>query len=142
LLKDLRRPSQKISYTLLKRYTEIITDYLSDLKAIAEHLERQKHPDYTFFRGGKNYGVHTWEVFRLSRQLAIQSAFRGLPFHVDHKTSQIASVFVLRQALEQKFEPLIAVRIYNSSGQTPRLRHDVHYDFIANNPYYFALPLG
>lgn len=138
LLKELRRTSHKISHTILKRYADIVTDYIFDLRGIAEHLERQKDPTYSFLRGEKNYGVHTWEVFRLSRQLAIQSAFRGLPFHVDHKASQIASVFVLRQALEAKFERLIAVHIHNSSGQTPRLRHDFHYDFIANNPSYFT----
>jgi len=137
LLKTMRGKSQKVSHATLKRCADIVTDYIFDLKEIAEHLERQKDPKYSFFKGGKNYGVHTFEVFRLSRQLAVQSAFRGMPFHVDHKTAQIASMFVLRQALEKRFERLIGVQIYNSSLQTPKLRHDFHYDFIAKHPAYF-----
>jgi hypothetical protein len=75
-----------------------------------------------FFIGSKAYGAYSWEVFRLSRQLALQSAYRGLPFHLDHKTSQIAAAFVLRQALECKFTRLIGVGFHDSSLGTPRVR--------------------
>jgi hypothetical protein len=137
LIKQIRGNNGKINHTSLRKYSEAIRDYLFDLRPLVEHLERRKDPSYEFFSGGKNYSVHTWELFRLSRQLAIQSAYRKEPFHVDHKTSQIASIFVLRQALEAKFERIIAVALYDSLGQTPKLRHGFHYDFINANPAYF-----
>jgi hypothetical protein len=89
------------------------------------------------FSGHRTHGVLTLEVFRTSQQLAIQSAFYNQPFHIDHKVSQIASVFVLRQALEEKFFRLVGVEIYDRDGNSPRLRHMFHYDFILANPSYF-----
>ena len=116
LVKIMRGDASRVSCSNLRRYKEIVQDYLG---------------------GRKSYGVHSWEVFRISRQLAIQSAYRKQSFHIDHKTGQIASIFMLRQALEAKFERLVAVNIYNSSQQTPKLRHGFHYEFINNNPTYF-----
>ncbi len=138
LLKELRGNNQSVSHSNLRRYSEVVRDYVYDLKPIAEHLEKRKDPNYVFFSGAKSYHIYTFELFRLSRQLAIQSAFRKLPFHIDHKASQIASVFVLRQALEAKLERLIAVNLYNSTGSGPKLKHGFHYEFIASNPSYFT----
>jgi len=138
LLVQMRGGRVKITSKSLQNYSEIVRSYVFDLKPVAEHLERQKDKDYVLFVGWQNYGVHTWEVFRVSRQLAIQSAFRGQLFHMDFKTSQIASVFVLRQALEAKFFRLVGVEIYNKDGDSPKLRHMFHYDFIVSHPHYFT----
>lgn len=127
----------KVSNTVLRTYSETVRDYLFDLQPIVEFLERKKDGKYEFFRGRKSYGVMSWELFRVSRQLAIQSSFRNKPLHIDHKTAQIVSIFVLRQALEAKFERIVAVILYDKNAQTPRLRHGFHYDFVADNPNYF-----
>jgi hypothetical protein len=81
--------------------------------------------------------VLTLEVFNASRQLSRQSAFYGQPFRMDHKAAQIASVFILRQALESKFFRLVGVEIYDRNGNSPKLRHMFHYDFILANASYF-----
>jgi hypothetical protein len=73
----------------------------------------------------------------LSRQLAVQSAFRDNPIGIDHRVGQLTSIFVLRQALEAKFERLVGVGIYNKYGDTPRLRHGFHHDFIKTHRQYF-----
>jgi hypothetical protein len=121
----------------LKRNAEIIRNYLFDLKGIAEHLEQRKNPGYQFLSGAKNDNVRpTWQIFQLSRQLIIGAGLPESDFH--HSASKIAAVFVLRQALEAKFGQLVAVDVYNSFGQIPRLKHDFHYEFIADNPAYFS----
>jgi len=40
---------------------------------------------------------------------------------------------MLRQALEAKFERIVQVIPYNTSGDTPKLKHDFHYSFIKTN---------
>lgn len=137
LLKQIRGEKSVLTQGSLQKYAEVIRDYLFDLRPLVETLERRRDPTYEFFGGGKNYGVHTWELFRFSRQLAVQSAFRRERFHFDHKVAQITSIFVLRQAMEKKFERLVAVALYDKLGQTPKLRHGFQYDFIANNLKYF-----
>ncbi len=137
LVNNIQGNHTKPQYKDLMRYHELVRDFIHDLKPIAEYLERQKNPTYTFFHGHKSYSVHTWEVFRISQQLAVQSAFRNQYLHFDHKTARIVSVFVLRQALEAKFFRLVAVEIYNKTGDTPRLKHLFHYDFIEKNNSYF-----
>lgn len=134
LIKELKGANGIVPMTNLRRFSEIVRDYLFDLLPIVEFLERRKDASYEFFRGGKSYGVASWEIFRVSRQLAIQSAFRGKPFHIDHKTSQIASIFVLRQALEAKFNRIIGVYFFDKNEKTPKVKHDFHYAFIASNP--------
>jgi hypothetical protein len=133
LIDEIKGANGKVPIASLRRYSEIVRDYLFDLLPIAEFLERRKDDRYEFFRGGKSYGVASWEIFRVSRQLAIQSAFRGKPFHIDHKTSQIACVFVFRQALEAKFNRIVAVYFLDKNGQTPKIKHDFHYNFIVSN---------
>ena len=125
-----------ITFDVLTQYGQIIRDYLFDLREILSFLQRNV-AGWTFFHGGKNSGTSSWEVFILARQLAYQSTYigTGAPFH--HKTAQIASIFVLRQALELRFERLIAVYPTNSRGKPPKLRHGFHQEFIASNPQFF-----
>ncbi len=133
LIKDMRHGSKTISHTILKRYAEIIVDYLFDLKAIIEHLEQRHNLHYVFFEGSSSQTPMTWQIFRLSQQLALQSTFKGSTFHMDHMVTQIASTFVLRQALETKFSRLVGVGFYNSLYASPRLDHSFHYNFIKDN---------
>ena len=137
LVGEIRGSNARVRFADLMRYEKILRDYVFDLKPVAEYLERQKNADYVFFRGAKSYHVHTWEVFLLSRQLAIQSVFKNSGVSMDHKTAQIASVFVLRQALEAKFLRLIGVEIFDRNGDTPKLRHLFHYEFIVKHLPYF-----
>jgi hypothetical protein len=125
-----------ITFAVLSRYSRIIIDYLFDLREILTFLQR-KVPGWTFFKGEKNFGVSSWQVYILARGLASQSTYMdsGSPF--DHKTAQIASIFVLRQAMELRFERLIAVYPTDRKGKPPKLKHGFHHEFIAANPQFF-----
>ncbi|MFQ3456465.1 hypothetical protein PMN64_24595 [Bradyrhizobium sp. UFLA01-814] len=133
-MRDLNNGS--ISYAVLSRFGRILIDYLFDLREILIVLKR-KEPGWKFFNGEKNSGATSWEIFGLARGLAFQSTYveSGPPF--DHKIAQIASIFVLRQAMELRFERLIAVYPTDRNGKPPKLRHGFHQEFIAANPSFF-----
>lgn len=138
LLHSIAPPPQQISLALLQQHKEVLRDYVFDLIEIATFLEQKRDPNYVFLSGGKNPTVHSWELYVLGRQLAIQSSFRDKGVHYQHKTAQIAAIFVLRQALELRFERLIAVYPRGPKGETPRLRHGFHFDFIVAQPHHFT----
>lgn len=117
----------------LNKYSELITDFIFDLMPIATYLEQKKDPNYEFLRGGKFYGVESFQIFNLSVDLSANSKLSENHPRLDHKTSQIASVFLLRQALEAKFERIVAVSLQDRKGDTPRLKHNFHYDFVKSN---------
>jgi len=125
-----------ITTALLLAWKTIIIDYIFDLKDIVEFLERKK-PGYVFFRGHKNAGVHSWQVYVLSRSLAYQSVSQRTVPQFDHKLAQIAAIFVLRQSLELRFERLIGVYPEDKNGRAPRLKHGFHQEFIEKHPRYF-----
>src|SRR5579871_779183 len=83
-----------ITLAVLTQYSRIILDYLFDLREIFTFLQRNV-PGWTFFQGGKNSGVTSWEVYILAHRLALQSTYIGTGPPFDHKTAQIASIFVL-----------------------------------------------
>jgi hypothetical protein len=125
-----------ITFETLSRYRPIIQDYLFDLREILVFLQ-QNVPGWTFFEGGKNSGVSSWEVYLLARGLAYQSTYAETGLPLDHKAAQIASIFVLRQAMELRFERLIAVYPTDPKGKPPKLKHGFHQDFIVANPQFF-----
>jgi len=125
-----------ITFAVLTWHRHIIRDYLFDLREILVILQRNV-PNWTFFDGGKNSDVSSWEVYILALGLAYQSTYIGTGAPFDHKAAQIASIFILRQALELRFERLIAVYPNDPKGKPPRLRHGFHQDFIADNPHFF-----
>ena len=125
-----------ITFAVLSGYSRIIQDYLFDLRKILVFLQRNV-PGWTFFQGGKNSSVSSWEVYILARGLAFQSTYTGTGAPFDHKTAQIASIFVLRQAMELRFERLVAVYPTDAKGKPPRLKHGFHQEFIAANPQFF-----
>jgi hypothetical protein len=116
----------------LLRLREVLRDYVFDLKRYVEWLERRHH--ITLFAGGKNYRIESFQLFMLARQLGHGSGDLG-----DHKTSQAACIFALRQALEARFFRAIGVDLLDQYGQTPKTRHGLQMDFIAGNPQFFEL---
>jgi hypothetical protein len=125
-----------VTMARLMPWKDVIIDYIFDLIEIVQVLER-KNPGYVFFPGGKNPGVHSWEVYILSRGLAYQSAHRGQLPQFGHKAAQITAVFALRQSLELRFERLIGVYPEDKKGKGPRLKHGFHQEFICAHPQYF-----
>jgi hypothetical protein len=81
--------SNGITMAQLMPWKAIVIDYIFDLLDIVSFLERNT-PGYVFFRGEKNAGVHSWQVYVLSRSLAYQSVYQGELPQFDHKSSQIA----------------------------------------------------
>lgn len=125
-----------ITFETILRYGNIIRDYLFDLREILVILQRNV-TGWSFFNGMKNSSVDSWEVYNLARGLAYQSTHTGTGAPFDHKTAQIASIFVLRQAMELRFERLIAVYPTDRKGKPPRLKHGFHQDFIVENSKFF-----
>lgn len=137
LEKEMRRLGNgSVTADVLMSFASIIRDYLFDLREILAFLQRNVD-SWRFFEGGKNSDVTSWEVFRLAQGLAYQSTFKGTGAPFAHKTAQIASVIVLRQAMELRFERLIGVYPHDRNGKSPKLRHGFHHDFIAANDQFF-----
>ncbi len=126
----------KITYEGVWRYSDFLTDYLFDLREILVQL--QSNVDgWQFFDGHKVSGVTSWEIYGLANGLAWQSTFAKPGKSLNHKAGQIASIGVLRQALEKRFERLIAVYPIDPNENSPRLRHGYHQEFIAAHPELF-----
>lgn len=134
--KEMMNTKGVITYQKLKKYKSTIRDYIFDLKPIVEYLERKKNINYNFFNGQKYYGLMPFQTFLASRQLSAMSLSKNI--QLDHKSSQIAATFMLRQALETKFDRLIGVILHDKLGQNPKLRHDFNYKFIQNNLHLFV----
>ncbi|ESZ26595.1 hypothetical protein X733_29450 [Mesorhizobium sp. L2C067A000] len=126
-----------ITFVVLSRCGPIIRDYIFDLREILVVLQKNV-PGWKFFDGLKNSTVTSWQVYILARGLAFQSVqiSDGKPLF-EHKTAQIGSIFVLRQAMELRFERLIAVYPIDPKDKSPKLRHGFHQEFIAENPQFF-----
>lgn len=125
-----------ITAAALTQFRAILNDYIFDLREVLVPLQKNVK-GWTVFAGGKSFGVSSWEVYRLARSLAIQSAWAPTGIFLDHKASQIAAIAVLRQAMELRFERLIAVYPFDSKGKPPRLKHGFHQEFIVANPQFF-----
>lgn len=137
LVNELRNASNGIlTAATLIQFSAVFTDYLFDLREILAPLQKNI-TGWRFFVGVKSFVISSWEVYRLARSLSIQSAWGPTGIHLDHKASQIASILVLRQAMELRFERLISVYPRDSKGNTPKLRHGFHQDFITTNPQFF-----
>lgn len=131
------RNNGAITLTELVRFSDTLIDYVFDLNEVVRFLQRNVD-GYVFINGFKTSQVTSWEVFLLAKGLAYQSSQTGPARQFCHKTAQIASIFVLRQAMELRFERLIAVYPINDKGLPPRLRHGFHQDFIVAHPQFFV----
>jgi hypothetical protein len=136
LFDRIRDQNGNITTASLVPWKSILRDYIFDLNDIVPFLQRRVQ-GYVFFNGGSNSYPHSWEFFQLSRSLALQSAFTGSGPQFGHKTALIAAIFVLRQALELRFERLIGVYPSDAKGKGPRLKHGFHQEFINTCPKYF-----
>ncbi|TGT57306.1 hypothetical protein EN813_038375 [Mesorhizobium sp. M00.F.Ca.ET.170.01.1.1] len=128
--------AEKAILSRMLRWKDFIVDYIYDLNEIVPFLER-KTQGFVFFQGGKNSDFHTWELYGLSRRLAVQAAWNEARPLLDHRAAQVASIFVLRQSLELRFERVIAVYPRDKNGQSPKLRHGFHQDFIESHQEFF-----
>ncbi|MCZ4303852.1 hypothetical protein O4G98_03825 [Zoogloeaceae bacterium G21618-S1] len=135
LIAEMKAGHTEVKAEKLRKFSPLVHDYLHDLRPIVEYLERRKDPDYEFFRGSKSYQPMGWQLFRASRQLAVMTVNSAI--RIDHNVSHIAAVFMLRQALEVKFERIIGVSLLDKWYQSPKLRHGFHYGFIKDNLSYF-----
>jgi hypothetical protein len=137
LISSICGSNSEIRFENLAENREILISYIFDLKPLAEFFGRRDDKEYWFFRGERNYGIRSLEVFNFSRQLTSRELRAEKISGLDFRSCQIAAVFVLRQALEAKFERIVATYLHNKHGEIPRVRHTFHYDFIRKNPRFF-----
>ena len=126
-----------VTATEIATFRDVLIDYMFDLRDILAFIQRNVS-GWSFFQGDKNRTVTSWEVYQLARGLAYHSTYMGTGAYLDHKAAQIASMFVLRQAMELRFERLVAVYPTDPKGKAPRLKHGYHQEFIAANPQFFC----
>jgi hypothetical protein len=129
--------TNKVELARMLPLKDIITDFVFDLIDIIPFLER-KTVGFRYFRGGKAPDVHSWQLYGLSLQLAAQSATASAGPWFDHKCAQIAAIFVLRQAMELRFERIVGVSPLDSKHNRPKLRHGFHFRFILEHPRHFV----
>lgn len=129
--------SGTMSLAQLDKWHDVFIDYIYDFNIVVTPLVQRSVSNYRFLNGGKNRTVHSWEVFRLARQLHHMSPFWGHGVVPDHKSSQIAAIGVLRQSLELRFDRLVGVYPFDKNGKSPKLRHGFHQEFVVKNPQFF-----
>ena len=125
---------------VIRLYQGQINDFIFDFKITVEPLEKDLDSNYVFFRGGKSSATRSADLYRFSKALAYGGTYDDNLLHGYHKESQVAAVFVLRQALELKFERILGVFLFDKNGATPKLRHGVQLDFIIRNIELFDFP--
>ena len=140
LVNEMREGKSKVSAKAMRKYEPYLSDYIFDLRLIAQTLERHKdrNDSYLFFRGSKGYVAEAWQTFQASKQLYWMSAVPTI--RMDHRQAHITAIFALRQALEAKFQRIVAVYAYNKNGETPKLKHGFYYLFIKDNLTMFQFP--
>nr|WP_312230070.1 hypothetical protein [Pseudomonas sp.] len=121
----------------IRLYKSVLNDYLFDFKYFVEFLEQEKNKEYVFFSGGKSIRTETYHLYQFSQALACSSTHGENIITSFHKEAQTASAFVLRQALELKFDRAISVTIRDRNGSRPRLKHGFHYSFMIARPDLF-----
>lgn len=135
LVVEMKGASSRITYGALNKYQHVIQDGLFGMKPIIEHLERRKDPGYKFFEGRKNDHLNSGDVFIAARRLHVHGVDQAIT--IDRPASQVASIFMLRQAMELKFERLIAVYFLDPKGTPPKWRHGFHNEFIKDNESFY-----
>ncbi|MCM2458867.1 hypothetical protein HGO37_26150 [Rhizobium sp. CG4] len=126
----------RILFEKTKPYSEIILDYLFDLNEILPWLQRNEQ-DWRFIAGGKTSDVTSWQVYLLARDLSHISSYVGTGNPLEHRTAQIASIVLLRQAMELRFQRLVSVSMLSDKSSEPRLKHDFYFEFIRSRGHFF-----
>lgn len=132
--------SPDFAVSVITIYKDQLYDYIFDFKLPVETLEKKLDPNYIFFSGGKSSATRSADIYRFSKALAYGGTYDENLLRAYHKESQVAAVFVLRQALELKFERILGVVLFDKNGARPKLRHGVHLDFILKNTNLFEFP--
>lgn len=136
-LKELIRTIEKngkggLSYNSISNYKEHISSWVFELKPYVEYFGRKRNPDYEFIWGVKPNYRQAWQIFGEANKLYWSSSQKKDT--VDHVISVNLSAFTLRQSLEIKFQRILGVsRIYDSSLESPKFRHEFFADFIQDN---------
>tara|TARA_R100001143_G_scaffold49388_2_gene44352 strand:+ start:1473 stop:2450 length:978 start_codon:yes stop_codon:yes gene_type:complete len=137
LINDMKESPQEELHVKIKDGFSFVHDTLHDLRGFANFLHQRVDKDYTFFDGGKNAYQETVNLFRFAQALYYSTCSPKNPLRVYHNESHAASAFVLRQALEAKFERMVGVTAWDKNGNEPRLKHGFHYEFAKENPKFF-----
>lgn len=119
-----------------REHRTLIHDYVFDIKPYAEYLTIKNNGDgFSLFGGGKNYRIESFQFAKLAKSLF----YNGIA-GPELKAVRATSVFALRQSLESKFQRCIGVALWDKHGNSPRLKHGFHVDFILDRDQYFSLP--
>src|SRR5690606_2760514 len=100
VIAQLKKDNKKLSDKIVLKYSDLIHEYLHDIKPFVEYFKRQSDPNYVFFTGGKSYNNYSYELSMISNNLYWNCFFHQNIF--DQKMSINISNFALRQSLEIK----------------------------------------
>jgi hypothetical protein len=134
LVKEIKKEHLKNPDDAISRLWPFLHDTIHDLRPFANFLEGARNKDYFFFEGGKSARAESWALYNFSKALHYSTRDVENPLKHHHKESHAASAFVLRQALELKFERIVGVSAYDKGGGEPKLKHGFHYEFAKKHP--------
>jgi hypothetical protein len=137
LLDEIKESPPESLNSKIKDRFNFLHDTLHDLRGFANFLHRRVDKDYTFFDGGKNAIQESRDLFGFAQALYYSTCAPTNPLQRFHNQSHAASAFVLRQALEVKFERIMGVVAFDKNGSEPKLKHGFHYEFAKSNPGFF-----
>lgn len=139
LVEFIKNKEPKHTAKAIRKYSEIIRDYIFDLKYFVEYFERKSDPNYVMFTGGKSYNNHSYELNLISNNLYWNACYSQNIF--DQKMALNVSNFTLRQSLEIKFKRILGIYdVYNKAFNGPKIKHEFFADFISDNSASFELP--
>ncbi|MDP2576015.1 hypothetical protein Q8W40_27840 [Vibrio penaeicida] len=138
LIREIRSDKKRVTSQRLLKYGEYIVDFLHDVSPFIEYFEKKSDTSFSFLQGGKNYQQHTVFIYKdsINSYWGSQSTSNVL----SHKGNMSASCYFLRQSLELKFRRLLGVNdIYDSMGNSAKIRHDFFPEFIKKNMNHFEM---
>ena len=111
--------------------SNLLYSYLHDFRPSIEYAVLSREPEYVFFNGSKSSSSRSRDLYWLSSILSQSASIAAdNPLLGAHRECGVASVFVLRQAMEVKFERIVGVWLIDKHFNSPRYWHGFHYDFI------------
>ncbi|MFZ4860786.1 hypothetical protein ACL9RF_01230 [Sphingobacterium sp. Mn56C] len=139
LIKIIEGDDSKMKHSTIVKFSDLISNYIMDVKPFIEYFERKTNPEFILFKGWKSYNNHTFELSIISNNLYWNGFYKQNIF--DQKMAINIACFTLRQALEIKFKRICGIYdIYNREFNGPKLRHDFFSDFIDGNSNLFEHP--
>ncbi|HZY39519.1 MAG TPA: hypothetical protein VFE53_22845 [Mucilaginibacter sp.] len=136
---EIEATDPKISNYSIRRCSDLIHEFIFDVRPFVEYFERKKNPEFVLFKGWKSYHNSTSEIFLISNNLYWNGLYKQNIF--DRKMATNIAVFTLRQALELKFKRLCGVfDVLTDDRDGVKIRHDYFPGFINENSDLFFLP--